>query len=137
MLAMPCPHDSRVLFECVGDVVDELGGHQRLHETDQRHRQRVRRDRGERLHRERDVRDEEGRQTAGKLALVAHGGHLDREDHDGERHDHDGHQRRGDHPGHLGHEDHDQQSRRDQGIDQPRDPDQLRELRAVRRRTRS
>ena len=45
MLATPWPQASRVLCGAgVGDVVDELGGHQRLQQPDEGHGQRVRGD---------------------------------------------------------------------------------------------
>ncbi len=55
----------------VGDLVDELRGHQRLEQPDERHRERVGGDDRERLEVQRHVRDEQGREAVGQLALVA------------------------------------------------------------------
>ena len=50
MLAMPCPHGLAGLVGVrVGDVVDQLRRHQRLHEPDERHAQGVGRDDAQRL----------------------------------------------------------------------------------------
>ena len=45
----------------VGDVIDELGGHQRFHETDHGHGQGIRRDDLQGLQRPRHVRNKQGR----------------------------------------------------------------------------
>ena len=72
MLAAPWPQRLAGLVGVgVGDVVDELGGQQRLEEPDQGHGQRVGRDDLQGLEGERHVGDEQRRQAVGQLALVA------------------------------------------------------------------
>ena len=46
---------------CVSDVVDQLGCHQRLHQSHEGHRQCVRRDDRQGVHRERHIGDQQGR----------------------------------------------------------------------------
>lgn len=63
----------------VGDLVDELRGEQRLHQSDECDPERERRDDRERLPRQRNGRDGQLRQALRQLALVTDGGHGDAE----------------------------------------------------------
>ena len=91
-LAAPWPERlARLVGVGVGDVVDELGGQQRLEDPDQGHRERVRGDDLQGVEGERHVGEEQRREAVGQLALVADVGHVERgeEGEGGERDDGD------------------------------------------------
>ena len=113
----------------VGDVVYELCGHPRLDEADERHRERVRGDDLQCRDRQRDIRDEPGRQAAGQLTLVAHGWQVQPERERTRREEHDDDERRGDGDRELGHEHHDHDAKNDKWVDEPGHPDELGDLR--------
>ena len=75
----------------VGDVVDELGGHERLEEADDGHREGRGGDDAQGVELEGDLWQTEGGETVGQTAAIGDGRHTDSEGDDerGERHDDD------------------------------------------------
>ena len=63
----------------VGQLVDQIRGHQALEQADHRDRHRIGQDDPQRLKGERDVGNEEHRQRVGQRAHVAHAAHVDPE----------------------------------------------------------
>jgi hypothetical protein len=110
----------------VGDVVDELRRHERLHQPDEGHAQGVGGDDLQRLEREGDVGQHEERQAVGQVTLAADVRQVPA-DGDRERRQHDDrHERRRDGGGQPGQQEDDRQAGGGHGVDQPRHADQLR-----------
>ena len=109
----------------VGDVVDELGGQQRLQQAHQRHGERVRGDDLQCVEGQGHVRHEQRRQGVRQVALVTDVGDGER-GQDGEPgQGHDGDQRRGDDLGDPGEAEHDGETNRDHRVDQERHVDHV------------
>jgi len=112
----------------VGHIVYQLGRHERLHATDERHCEGVRGDDREGLPGQRYMREEQLGQALGEITLIADRRHADRTHDDRCSDDHDRYQRGGYGLGDSRHEQHDHEPCRDERVDGPRHADQLREL---------
>ena len=112
----------------VGDVVDELGGQQRLQQADECHREGVGGDDLQGVQVQRHVGDEQCRKAVRELALVADVGHAERseEGEPGQGHNRDEGGR--DDLGDRREPDHDGDADSDHRVDQPRHVDHVRNL---------
>ena len=113
----------------IRDVVDEFRRHQRFHNADDRHANRIRRNQLQSLPGQRHIRNQQLRERFRELAHIAHIRHAPVRQHRNKRDDEHSYQRSRNRGEHTGQEHHNCNTQSDQRIHQPRHIDEMLQLR--------